>query len=119
MTEKEKILLALGTGLILSDIVPTIADFFVFKKDQELKEELEKGIITPKQYWEKFAFAYYTYNPIYWALLLGASMYLGKDYTQKRNIMISLITGGAVIGVLAKNIKKDEEFYSKHKLVAK
>jgi uncharacterized membrane protein YkvI len=116
---KTQILLALGAGLIISDIVPTIADYYVFKKDQELKEKLEKGEITPKQYWERFAFAYYAYNPMYWALLVGASMYFGKDYAQKRNILISLIAGGAVIGVLFKNIQKDEKFYSTHKIVEK
>ncbi len=50
MEQKEKLLLAVGVGLIASDIVPTVADYFVFKKDQELKEQLEKGEITPKQY---------------------------------------------------------------------
>lgn len=117
MEKKDKILLALGAGLVLSDIIPTVADYFVFKKDQELKEKLQKGEITPKEYWTKFAVAYYLYNPIYWALIIGISMYFGKDYTQKRNLLISLLAGGAVIGILSKNIKKDEEFYSNHKFV--
>jgi len=114
--EKDKLLVAVGIGLIVSDIVPTIADYFVFKKDSELKMQLEKGEITPKQYWQRFALVYYLYNPIYWAALIGASMYLGKDYAQKRNILLSLVAGGAVIGIIGKNIKKDEAFYANNKI---
>jgi hypothetical protein len=119
MKDKEKLLLAVGIGLIVSDVVPTIADYFVFRKDQQLKMQLEKGEITPKQYWEKFAVAYYLYNPLYWAALVGVSMYVGKDYTQKRNILIGLVGGGAAIAALAKNVKKDEEFYKTIQIVKK
>jgi len=46
-------------------------------------------------------------------------MYFGKTYEQKRNIGLSLIAGGVVLGVLAKNIKKDEKFYSENIMVKK
>jgi hypothetical protein len=45
---------------------------------------------------------------------LGVSYLAGKDYKQKRNIFVSLIVGGAVFGVIYKNIKKDEKFYAQN-----
>ena len=115
--ENTKMLLAVGVGLILSDIIPTPADGLYFKLQQSNKEKLSKGEITPKQYWTRDALAYYGLNPLWWSLVLGASLYLGKDFKQKKNIMIGLVAGGVVLGVLYKNVKKDEKFYAEHKLV--
>ena len=112
-----KLLLAVGVGLILSDLIPTPADGLYFKLQQSNKEKLNKGEITPKQYWTRDALAYYGLNPLWWTMVLGASLYLGKDFQQKKNIMIGLVAGGVVFGVLYKNVKKDEKFYSEHKLV--
>ncbi len=112
-----KLLLAVGVGLILSDIIPTPADGLYFKLQQTNKEKLSKGEITPKQYWTRDALAYYGLNPLWWGLVLGTSLYLGKDFKQKKNIMIGLVAGGVVLGVLYKNVKKDEKFYAEHKLV--
>ena len=116
--ENTKLLLAVGVGLILSDIIPTPADGLYFKWQQSNKEKLNKGEITPKQYWTRDAPAYYGLNPIWWSLVLGASVYMGKSYEQKKNIMLSLIAGGVVLGVLLKNVKKDEKFYAEHKFVS-
>jgi len=113
-TDKTKMLYAVGLGLILSDIIPTPADALYFYRQRVDKQELEQGKITPKQYWVRDAVGYYGYNALWWSAVLSATYYFGKDYTQKRNILIGLIAGGAVIGVLAKNIKKDEEFYKQN-----
>lgn len=106
-----KILVAVGIGLILSDIIPTPADALYFNLQRKNKEKLEKAEITPKQYWVRDALAYYGLNPLWWGAVLGVSLLAGKTYEQKRNILIGLVAGGLVVGVLYKNVKKDEEMY--------
>lgn len=119
MESKEKLLLAVGVGLILSDIIPTPADALYLYQQRVDKNKLEKGELTPKQFWIRDVAGYYGYNTLWWALIVGASFAIGKNYTQKRNILIGLIAGGAVLAVVSKNIKKDEEFYKTHKIVTK
>lgn len=111
--EKIKILYAVGVGLILSDIIPTPADALYFYLQRINKQKLEKGEITVSQYWVRDAISYYGLNPIWWTGVLATTYFVGKTYEQKRNILIGLIGAGAVFGVLAKNIKKDKEFYNK------
>jgi uncharacterized membrane protein YkvI len=106
---KTKILYAVGIGLILSDIIPTPADAVYFRLEQKNKAKLQSGEITPKQYWTRDAVAYYALNPLWWSAVLGISLLAGKTFEQKRNILISLVAGGVVIGVLNANIKKDIE----------
>lgn len=106
-----QLLLAVGVGLILSDIIPTPADAVYFHYEQKNKQKLEEGKITPKQYWTRDALLYYGTNPLWWGSVLGFSLLIGKTFEQRRNILISLIAGGIVIGVLHKNIKRDEVFY--------
>lgn len=119
--ENQKIgtLYAVGLGLLLSDIIPTPADAVVFWRQRLNKEKLEKGEITPKEYWIKETANYYLLNPIWWGSVLLATHYLGKSYKEKRNILIGVIAAGAVVGVIAKNIKKDDEFYKNFKVVKK
>ena len=109
---KDVLFLGLGIGLILSDIIPTPADALYFYEQRVNKQKLEKGEITPRQYWLKDVIGYYGYNPLWWATVLGVAYSLGKTYEQKRNILIGMIASGAVVGVIYKNIKKDEEFYN-------
>jgi uncharacterized membrane protein YkvI len=106
------LLIAVGVGLILSDIIPTPADALYFNIEQKNKAKLQSGEITPKQYWLRDAVAYYGLNPLWWTLVLGATLYGGKTYEQKRNILIGLVAGGLVLSVLHKNIKKDEKLYN-------
>ena len=106
-----------GISFILADIIPTPADAVVFWRQGVNKQKLEKGEITPKQYWVKETSNYYLLNPIWWGGVLLASYYFGKTYEQKRNIFIGVIAAGAVVAVVAKNIKKDEEFYKKHTIL--
>jgi hypothetical protein len=115
--QKIRTLYAVGLGLLLSDIIPTPADAIVFWRQGVNKQKLEKGEITPKQYWVRETENYYLLNPIWWGGVLIASHYFGKTYEQKRNIFIGVIAAGAVVAVVAKNIKKDEEFYKKHTIL--
>jgi hypothetical protein len=111
MTNESKILLAGGIGLILSDIIPTPADAWYFKLQSKWKSELEDKKITPKQYWTKNALAYYGLNPLYWSGILAITFAIGQNPREKLGIFAALLAGGAVIGVLSKNIKKDVERY--------
>jgi uncharacterized membrane protein YkvI len=103
--------IATGVGLILSDIIPTPADALYFNLTAKWKNQLEDGMITPKQYWTKNAVAYYGLNPIWWSLVVGSSIFLGKSIEQKFTIFIALLSGGALVGVLGKNIKNDVSRY--------
>ena len=114
-----KLLYSVGIGLILSDIIPTPADAVYFNRERINKRKLEKGEITAKQYWTKDAINYYALNAFWWAGVLGVSVSFGKTFEQKRNMLIGLIAAGAVVGVLYRNVKKDEDFYSKNILVPK
>ena len=109
MEQNTKILYAVGLGLFLSDLIPTPADAVYFNYVRENRLKLESKQITPKKYWTNEALAYYGLNAIWWASVIGASYALGKDFTQKRNIFIGLIAGGATLAILHKNIKKDTE----------
>ena len=108
---KVKLLYALGAGLLISDLIPTPADGLYFNYQRSNKQKLEKEEITPKQYWVRDAVGYYGFNAIWWTSVLGASYFLGKDFYQKRNLMIGLIAGGVVFSVINKNIKSDVAFY--------
>ena len=116
--EREKVLLALGGGLVVSGFLPTPADAWNFHQQRILRQKLVKGEITPKKYWRKIAMNHYGYTTLYWLSVVGISFALGKNFEQKRNILVLTAIGGAVFGVLANNVKKDEKFFGSHKLVA-
>ena len=116
-SQKTSLLYAVGLGLLLSDLVPTPADAYYFYKQRKNKEKLTKGEITPKQYWTRDAIGYYGLNALWWSAVLGSTILFGKDYKQKRNILIGLVAGGLVVGVISKNIKKDEEFYANKSII--
>jgi hypothetical protein len=96
-------------GLLLSDVVPTPADALYFRLQQKNKAKLNKGEITPKQYWSRDAVYYYGLNPLWWALVLGVVVSTKGDYSQKAKVALGLIAGGAVVSVIHGNIKRDEE----------
>ena len=95
-------------GLLLSDIIPTPADAIHFSYMQKQNKKLKDGEITPEQYWKSEALSYYLLNPIWWGIVLGALYFTKGDYNDKLKIGIGIISGGAVVGVLNKNIKKDK-----------
>lgn len=111
MEQKTKLLIATGVGLVLSDIMPTPADAVYFKLEEKWKNQLEDGVIDAKQYWRKNALAYYGLNPIWWSMVLGSTLLFGKTFEQKLGIFAVLLSGGAIFGVLNKNIKQDTERY--------
>jgi len=102
------IIYAGAIGLLLSDIIPTPADAIHFSYMQKQNKKMKDGEITPKEYWRNESLSYYLLNPIWWSLVLGTLYFTKGDYTNKLKIGVGIISAGAVIGVLNKNIKKDK-----------
>lgn len=115
MDNKHKILLAVGLTAIITDMLPTPADYFVFKAEQSNKSLLEQKKITPKQYWERSAGWYYLANPLYWAIVTLIVFNIKNDFDTKVKVGIGVISIGAVLGIISKNIKKDEQLISGNK----
>ena len=109
------ILYAGAIGLLISDVIPTPADALYFYLQRKNKDKLNKGEITPKKYWTRSALYYYGLNPIWWTIVLGAMYYTKGDYTSKAKVGIGLLASGIVVGVIHKNIKKDEELLKQGK----
>lgn len=109
------VLYAGALGLLLSDIIPTPADAVYFRLQEKNKTKLEQGLITPRQYWTRDALYYYGLNPLWWSVVLTAMILTKGSVGQKAKIGLAIIGGGAVIGVLAKNIKEEEKKINKIK----
>lgn len=102
-------------GLFVSDLIPTPADAFYFDRERKLRDKWKSGEITPEQYWEKSASNYYLYNAAWW-LFVGTATVMTKGSAENKLItMGALIGGGAVIGVIYSNIKKDKAQLEKEK----
>jgi hypothetical protein len=105
----EAVLYAGLLGLLLSDIVPTPADAVYFRMMEKNKQKLEKKQITPKQYWTRDAIMYYGLNPLWWLLVLGIVIKTKGGLDNKIRWGLGLVSAGAVIGVISKNIKEEEK----------
>ena len=105
----EAVLYAGLLGLLISDIVPTPADAVYFRSMAKNKEKLEKGEITPRQYWTRDALLYYGLNPLWWSLVLGSVVLTKGSVNDKVKIGIALVGAGAVVGVIFKNIREEEQ----------
>lgn len=102
------VLVAGFLGLVLSDIIPTPGDALYFWDQQRLRQKLEEKKISPKEFWLKNATGYYLYNSAWWAIVFGVVMLSKGDYSQKLKLAMAMAGTGVVIGVLSKNIKKDQ-----------
>src|SRR5690242_9363556 len=103
----QAILIAGFLGLVFSDIIPTHGDALYFWDQQRLKKKLDTGIITPKQYWIKNAMGYYLYNSAWWSIVFGIVVLSKGTFNQKIKLGLGLAGSGAVIAIIAKNIKLD------------
>jgi hypothetical protein len=98
---------------VVSNFTPTPADAIYFRNLQKNKKLLDEGKITPKQYWTRSAVGYYNFTAAWYGmLLLAVSGYTGTP-TQKLRFGLVLLSAGAVVAVVAKNIKLDEEIQKK------
>ena len=96
-------------GLALSDIIPTPADALYFYNQQRLKEKFSKKEITPNEYWFKEGANYYGLNLLWWLTVIGVVSITKGGLKKKASVGIGVIAAGAVLGVIALNIKKDKE----------
>lgn len=113
---KVKYLYVAGLAAMLADIMPTPADALYFIRQRHLKQKLENGEITPKQYWVKEATAYYSLNTLWWGAVLGITFGVKGGFKTKATVMGGLVAAGLVVYVIHKNIRKDEEYYKQHPL---
>jgi hypothetical protein len=106
-----------GTALIytailaaaLGDILPTPGDALYFYIQENLKQKQAKGLLTPAEYWKYESISYYTSNFIWWMALLGIVYASKGSFNHKLKIGAVVIGAGAVVGVIAKNIQREED----------
>ena len=91
----------------IANAMPTPADGLYFSMQQRIKEQLEKGEITPKEYWTKDILHYYTFTTVWYLFLVLIILALGGKFQTNAKILIVIISGGLVLSVWKKNIEKD------------
>lgn len=96
-------------GLVLSDVIPTPADALYFYAERNLRDKWKRGEITPEKYWSRSAAYYYSFNPIWWALVGTLIFTMKGDAKQKLKTLGMVIGAGAVLAVLHKNIVSDKK----------
>lgn len=98
-------------GLLLSDLIPTPADGVYFWYQRKIRLELENKQITPSQYWRRDAASYYLFNALWWILVIFLTVGAKGDAKHKLKVLFIILGAGAIIGVIANNIKRDNELY--------
>ena len=99
---------AIGAA-ILANVMPTPSDGFFFYQQRINKEKLDKGEITPKQYWTRDVFGYYFYTAAWYGLVLATVASVGGTYQTKAKILLGLSGAGIVLGVISKNIEAENK----------
>jgi hypothetical protein len=94
---------------MIANVVPTPADAIYFWRRGVDKEKLDRGEITPTQYWTRDVVGYYTYTALWYGLVLTIVASMGGTYQTKAKILLGTLGAGVVVGVVANNIKKDEK----------
>lgn len=103
---------ALYVGLVaatIADLLPHPMDAVYFSLQKKNRDKFISGEITPEQYWRRNVIAYYGCDAVWWGFLLAVAIATKGEFKDKMIVVGSLIGAGAVIGVLAKNIKEDIE----------
>ena len=93
----------------IANSLPTPFDSIYFSRQQKLKSDLEDGKITVENYWWHDTGEYYLWTSLWYVSLLAVVAAMGGTYKTNARILIALASGGLVVGVVAKNIKKDKE----------
>jgi hypothetical protein len=94
---------------MIANVVPTPSDAIYFWQQGVNKEKLDKGEITPTQYWTRDVVGYYTYTALWYGLVLTIVASMGGTYKTKAKILLGTLGAGIVVRVVANNIKKDEK----------
>jgi hypothetical protein len=102
-------ILIAGLAAIAGNLIPTPADAAYFNFQRNLKEKQAANQISPKQFWIRNCVAYYTFPPIWWGLVLVATLNIKGDIKNKIGWGLGIVGAGAVIGAIYLNIKKEKE----------
>lgn len=105
-------------GAIAGEILPTPSDPIDFYLERKWRIELEEGKITPKKYWNMIAAKYYLLDATWWTIVFGTAILVKGDIKRKAMVVGGLIGAGAAVSILSKNIRRDEEYFSEHKIVS-
>lgn len=103
----------------LGELIPDPADAVYFSLDRKWRAQMEKEEIMPEQYWKRKSVAYFTLDFVWWMLILLIAVSIGGNIKTKALVVGGIVGGGALIGIIAKNIQKDKEFFDTYKFVKK
>jgi hypothetical protein len=102
-------LYTLFIGMALGNLIPTPSDALYMLYQTKLRDKWKRGLITPEQYWKRNAIGYY-FIPFTWWVLLGAIVVNIKGTSEKKaKIALALIGSSAVVGLILKQIQKDNQ----------
>ena len=93
----------------IANVLPTPMDSIYFSRQYKLKEDLEAGKITPEQYWWHDIGEYYLWTALWYAGIFVVLQAAGGTYQTRSRWLLALVSGGLVIGVAQKDIKRDKE----------
>lgn len=100
-------LYTLFIGMALGNLIPAPSDALYMMYQTHLRDKWEKREITPAEYWRKNALGYY-FIPFTWWVLLGAIVVNVKGTSEKKaKIALALIGSSAVVGIILRQISKD------------
>ena len=97
------------SAMVLADALPSPMDALFFYTERINKNKFANGEITPSQYWRRKTLAYYGFDTLWWLFLLGLAVAVKGTTKDKLTVVAGVLGAGAVIGVVHKNIIKDEE----------
>lgn len=106
-------------GGALANAIPDPTDALNFYLDRKWRIKLEKGEITPSQYWKRKVTIFYGLDSLWWLFVLTIAIIIGGDIKRKAVVVGGIIGAGAVIGIIFQNIRKDKEFFEQYELVKK
>lgn len=104
---------------IVANCTPTPADAIYFRRQQVDKALLNDQKITPKQFWLRNTFGYYFYTAAWYGAVLLVVTSANVDYKTKAKIGIALLSAGIIVGVVSKNIQKDQAIADSKKIAGK
>ena len=94
----------------VANFLPTVADSAYFYFQDKWTKEKEDGTMSPEKFWALDAGGYYFFTAFYYAIVLTTMVAMGKtSYSTKAKVLLSLVGGGAVVGVVFKNIQTDKK----------
>lgn len=98
----------------IANTIPTPFDAIYFNRQQKLKQQLEEGKISVKSYWYHDVGEYYLWTSLWYVGIIVGLQAVGGDFKQNSRLLIGLVGAGLVLGVVQKNIQKDQQLAELH-----